>query len=106
MGPTRVEWNDQAWSELVDGPIAEHAGELGDDVAAGARRRVRTKTGRLHGSIRVERRVEAGDDGVAADVSADAENNGFPYAVALEAPAVQLHRAYPFLTPALEEIDG
>lgn len=104
MGPTRVEWHDRVWDELVDGPIADHMEDIGEDVATRAERRVRRRTGYLASTIRVEQAVEA--DSAAADVSADAENNGFPYAVALEAPAVQLHRAYPFLTPALEEIDG
>lgn len=99
MAITKVVYNEAEERRLQRGPIADDATDRGQQVAQGMRSRVRVRSGKLLGSIRVEPADVTGDE-VAVDVPADAENNGFPYAMALE-----FALEYPFMIPALEEIE-
>lgn len=104
MALTRVVYNDAEERRLQQGPIGDHFEDEGRDVARAARGRVRVLSGKLLGSIDTEPAEVTGDD-VAVDVRADAENAGFPYAIAHEFSTRHMVGT-PFLIPSLEEIDG
>lgn len=104
MAATRVVYSDAEERSLKQGPISDHLEGEGRDVARGARGRVAVRSGKLLGSIDIEPTEITGDD-VAVDVRADAENAGFPYAIAHEFSTNHMVGT-PFLIPSLEEIDG
>lgn len=104
MALVRVVYHEAEEQRLLKGPISEHLEDEGREVARAARSRVRVKSGKLLGSIRSESAETAGGE-AQVDIPADAENNGFPYAIPLEFGATHMSD-YPFLIPALEEIDG
>jgi hypothetical protein len=101
-----VKWDDRA---LHDALVGRH-GSIGEevlyrmatDVALGAMGYANVLTGRLRDSLAPGRSISISQDsrGIYADVTSEW------YGAFLEYPARQLHRAYPYLTRAVEDLNG